>query len=129
MSAFEQDGEGVTATLVSPGGTPERVRALYLVGADGGHSLVRKRLGVWCARMATSDSSRRASARSAWRTTSPSCSLPCFAGVSGPPGVRCGCSEGRCPTVTRDSALFPGGAWTILSCHPQESTRCPRETS
>ncbi|ATB43315.1 putative monooxygenase [Cystobacter fuscus] len=46
LSAFEQDGEGVTATLVSPGSEPERVRVLYLVGADGGHSLVRKRLGV-----------------------------------------------------------------------------------
>lgn len=42
---FEQDPEGVTATL-SRGGATERVRARYLVGADGGRSFVRKRLGV-----------------------------------------------------------------------------------
>ncbi|MBF6334139.1 FAD-dependent monooxygenase [Nocardia transvalensis] len=40
-----QDDRGVTATL-SHGGTIERVRARYLVGADGGRSTVRKTLGV-----------------------------------------------------------------------------------
>jgi len=39
---FAQDDDGVTATLA--GG--ERIRAAYLVGADGGRSVVRKRLGV-----------------------------------------------------------------------------------
>ncbi|WP_433516265.1 FAD-dependent monooxygenase [Nonomuraea sp. CA-143628] len=39
---LEQDNDGVTATL--RGG--ERVRARYLVGADGGHSTVRKLLGA-----------------------------------------------------------------------------------
>ncbi|MFY0565596.1 FAD-dependent oxidoreductase [Archangium lansingense] len=43
---FEQDADGVNATLVHAGGAPERVRARYLVGADGGRSHVRKQLGV-----------------------------------------------------------------------------------
>jgi len=46
LTGFEQDGDGVSATLVTAGGAPERLRALYLVGADGGHSSVRKRLGI-----------------------------------------------------------------------------------
>ncbi|GII58264.1 3-(3-hydroxyphenyl)propionate hydroxylase [Planotetraspora thailandica] len=45
LTDFTQDADGVTATLVS-GGTPETVRARYLVGADGGRSTVRKRLGI-----------------------------------------------------------------------------------
>ncbi|MBF6135459.1 FAD-dependent monooxygenase [Nocardia otitidiscaviarum] len=40
-----QDGDGVTATLSTPAGT-ETVRVDYLVGADGGRSTVRKRLGI-----------------------------------------------------------------------------------
>jgi 2-polyprenyl-6-methoxyphenol hydroxylase-like FAD-dependent oxidoreductase len=39
---FAQDDDGVTAELA--GGA--RIRAAYLVGADGGRSLVRKRLGI-----------------------------------------------------------------------------------
>jgi 2-polyprenyl-6-methoxyphenol hydroxylase-like FAD-dependent oxidoreductase len=42
---FTQDGGGVTATLAVGGGT-ETVRVAYLVGADGGSSTVRKRLGI-----------------------------------------------------------------------------------
>jgi 2-polyprenyl-6-methoxyphenol hydroxylase-like FAD-dependent oxidoreductase len=45
LTDLTQDADGVTATLVS-GGTPETVRAGYLVGADGGRSTVRKRLGI-----------------------------------------------------------------------------------
>ncbi|MFD7660801.1 FAD-dependent monooxygenase, partial [Actinosynnema sp. NPDC059797] len=41
LTGFEQDGSGVTAHL---GG--RRVRAEYLVGADGGRSAVRRALGV-----------------------------------------------------------------------------------
>jgi 2-polyprenyl-6-methoxyphenol hydroxylase-like FAD-dependent oxidoreductase len=41
LAGFEQDGDGVTATL-----STGRVRAAYLVGADGGRSTVRSRLGV-----------------------------------------------------------------------------------
>ncbi len=42
---FTQDGTGVTVTLQRDG-TPETVRASYLVGADGGASTVRKHLGI-----------------------------------------------------------------------------------
>ncbi|WP_219471321.1 FAD-dependent monooxygenase [Nonomuraea rhizosphaerae] len=42
LTGFEQDDEGVSATL----GTGETVRCSYLVGADGGKSTVRKQLGV-----------------------------------------------------------------------------------
>ena len=45
LSSFEQDPGGVTARLAC-GGAVEQVRARYLVGADGGHSVVRKALGV-----------------------------------------------------------------------------------
>ncbi|HVV18835.1 MAG TPA: FAD-dependent monooxygenase [Pseudonocardiaceae bacterium] len=40
-----QDADGVVATLAGPRGT-EQVRVRYLVGADGGASVVRKRLGI-----------------------------------------------------------------------------------
>lgn len=40
-----QDGEGVTVTLTSDR-VSTKVRARYLIGADGGKSAVRKRLGV-----------------------------------------------------------------------------------
>ena len=43
LVGFEQDGEGVSATLEGPDGE-ETVRAAYLVGADGAHSVVRKTL-------------------------------------------------------------------------------------
>ncbi|WP_174412526.1 FAD-dependent monooxygenase [Nocardia tenerifensis] len=42
---FEQDDTGVTVTLRRDGAL-ERLRAQYLVGADGGGSFVRKALGV-----------------------------------------------------------------------------------
>ncbi len=45
LIGFEQNGDGVNATLVHSGAT-EQVCARYMVGADGGHSLVRKELGV-----------------------------------------------------------------------------------
>jgi len=43
---FEQDGDGVTATLVRPDGSRETARSQYLIGNDGAHSTVRKRLGL-----------------------------------------------------------------------------------
>lgn len=46
LTGFEQDEDGVTATLTGPDGTPETVRARYLIGADGGRSSVRRALGV-----------------------------------------------------------------------------------
>ncbi|MEN2792339.1 FAD-dependent oxidoreductase [Sphingomonas oligophenolica] len=43
MTGFEQDEHGVVATLQTAHG-PERVRARYLVGCDGGRSFVRSTL-------------------------------------------------------------------------------------
>jgi 2-polyprenyl-6-methoxyphenol hydroxylase-like FAD-dependent oxidoreductase len=45
LVSFTQDDDGVTALLVGPAGD-ETVRARYLVGADGAHSIVRKTLGL-----------------------------------------------------------------------------------
>ncbi|KAI5927848.1 FAD binding domain-containing protein [Camillea tinctor] len=36
-----QDADGVTVTLSTPGGKEEKIRAKYVVGTDGAHSLVR----------------------------------------------------------------------------------------
>jgi 2-polyprenyl-6-methoxyphenol hydroxylase-like FAD-dependent oxidoreductase len=47
MTALEQDAAGVTATIVErKSGETQRVRAKYLVGCDGGKSLVRSSLGI-----------------------------------------------------------------------------------
>jgi len=44
---FTQDDEGVTATIrPRDGGTEQRIRARYLIGADGAHSPVRRGLGI-----------------------------------------------------------------------------------
>ena len=45
LVGFEQNEDGVIAALINQG-TPEQVRADFLVGADGGHSFVRHTLGV-----------------------------------------------------------------------------------
>jgi 2-polyprenyl-6-methoxyphenol hydroxylase-like FAD-dependent oxidoreductase len=45
LTSFDQDADAVTATISTVAGI-ERVRADYLVGCDGGHSVVRKVLGV-----------------------------------------------------------------------------------
>ena len=45
LVSFEQDAQGVTATVKSHGKT-ETIRADYLVGCDGGGSTVRKQLGI-----------------------------------------------------------------------------------
>jgi 2-polyprenyl-6-methoxyphenol hydroxylase-like FAD-dependent oxidoreductase len=45
LRRFEQDGGGVTATLLA-GGQSSNVTAKYLVGADGGRSVVRTALGI-----------------------------------------------------------------------------------
>ena len=42
---FRQDEESVTATVTGPDG-PYQIRARYLAGADGGHSVTRKRSGI-----------------------------------------------------------------------------------
>jgi putative polyketide hydroxylase len=41
-----QDADGVTATLREPGGELTRIRADYLIAADGPRSPVRERLGI-----------------------------------------------------------------------------------
>jgi len=47
MSSFEQDDAGVVAVLRSrDGGAPRKVRARYLIAADGAHSVVRERLSI-----------------------------------------------------------------------------------
>jgi 3-(3-hydroxy-phenyl)propionate hydroxylase len=45
MTAFTDDGDGVTATLATPDGE-RTVRARYLVGADGARSPVREACGI-----------------------------------------------------------------------------------
>ncbi len=43
---LDQDLDGVTATVRSPGGEQESIRARWAVGCDGGGSLVRQLLGI-----------------------------------------------------------------------------------
>ncbi|AKS33317.1 FAD-dependent monooxygenase [Mycolicibacterium goodii] len=46
LTGFDQDADGVTAKLAAHDGSEETVRAGYLVGADGAHSVTRKTLGL-----------------------------------------------------------------------------------
>ncbi|MER5886577.1 FAD-dependent oxidoreductase [Streptomyces sp. NPDC001941] len=46
LTGFTQDLHGVRAELAHPDGTVEQVDADWLVGCDGGHSTVRKQLGL-----------------------------------------------------------------------------------
>ncbi|RST18385.1 oxygenase [Streptomyces sp. WAC05374] len=46
LAGFEQDADGVRARLTGEDGTEEHVDADWLVGCDGGHSTVRKLLGL-----------------------------------------------------------------------------------
>ena len=48
LTAFEQDADGVTAVVAPTGAQPYRIRARYLVAADGGRSGIRERLGIGC---------------------------------------------------------------------------------
>ncbi len=45
LQSFEQSGESVTATLLQAG-RPQTLTARWLVGCDGGHSVVRKQAGI-----------------------------------------------------------------------------------
>ncbi|HVW09432.1 MAG TPA: FAD-dependent monooxygenase [Bryobacteraceae bacterium] len=45
LTGIEQDERGVLASITK-GGVTEQVRCDYLVGADGGHSFVRKAMGI-----------------------------------------------------------------------------------
>jgi 2-polyprenyl-6-methoxyphenol hydroxylase-like FAD-dependent oxidoreductase len=44
--SLEQDAQGVTAQVKTLDGETEEIRAQYVVGCDGGASLVRKQLGI-----------------------------------------------------------------------------------
>ncbi|MEV6672208.1 FAD-dependent monooxygenase [Streptomyces sp. NPDC051162] len=46
LTGFDQDEDGVTATLRHADGSTESVRARYLVGTDGSRSTVRRALGT-----------------------------------------------------------------------------------
>src|SRR5215467_5219817 len=46
VTAITQDGEGVTANTVDDSGFSRQIRGRYLIGADGGNSIVREALGV-----------------------------------------------------------------------------------
>ncbi|MGC4982332.1 FAD-dependent monooxygenase [Streptomyces sp. DT193] len=46
LVAFSQDADGVSVALRSASGAEEEVRARYLVGCDGAHSIVRRKLGL-----------------------------------------------------------------------------------
>ncbi|MGW4894826.1 FAD-dependent monooxygenase [Kitasatospora sp. NPDC004240] len=46
LLSFTQDEDAVTARLATADGGGEEVRARYLIGCDGAHSLVRKGLGL-----------------------------------------------------------------------------------
>ncbi|MFC5637815.1 FAD-dependent monooxygenase [Streptomyces bullii] len=46
LLSFTQDQDGVTARLRTASGVDEELRARYLVGCDGAHSIVRKGLGI-----------------------------------------------------------------------------------
>lgn len=46
VRSFAQDDAGVTLHLTAPDGPAEEVRAAFLIGADGAHSMVRKGLGL-----------------------------------------------------------------------------------
>ncbi|RSS83101.1 FAD-dependent monooxygenase [Streptomyces sp. WAC06614] len=46
LVGFDQDTDGVTSRLTTPGGGEEEVRSAYLVGCDGAHSAVRKGAGL-----------------------------------------------------------------------------------
>jgi 2-polyprenyl-6-methoxyphenol hydroxylase-like FAD-dependent oxidoreductase len=46
LMEFEEDGPGVAATVRSSDGRSRKITAAYLVGCDGGSSLVRKQLGI-----------------------------------------------------------------------------------
>jgi 2-polyprenyl-6-methoxyphenol hydroxylase-like FAD-dependent oxidoreductase len=43
---FSQDGDGVNCQLQTPTGSTETLKAHWLVGCDGAHSIVRHRLGL-----------------------------------------------------------------------------------
>jgi 3-(3-hydroxy-phenyl)propionate hydroxylase len=46
FTAFAQDADGVTATIINPAGETEKIGGRYLVSGEGARSIVRKDLGI-----------------------------------------------------------------------------------
>ena len=46
FTGFEQDGDGVTATVTNPAEETEKIRGRYIVSAEGARSIIRKELGI-----------------------------------------------------------------------------------
>jgi 3-(3-hydroxy-phenyl)propionate hydroxylase len=46
FTAFEQDADGVTATVVNSAGETETLRGRYIVSGEGARSIIRKELGI-----------------------------------------------------------------------------------
>ena len=46
FTAFEQDANGVTATIVNSAGDREQIRGRYIVSGEGARSIIRKELGI-----------------------------------------------------------------------------------
>ncbi len=80
LTGFEQDADGVTATISGDGGVHE-VRAQYLVGCDGAHSLSARRWG-------SGSWATPSRARTCWPTSRSTGRFPWIRGPDQPP--RCG---------------------------------------
>jgi 3-(3-hydroxy-phenyl)propionate hydroxylase len=46
FTGFSQDADGVTATVVNPGGETETLRGRYIVSGEGARSIIRKELDI-----------------------------------------------------------------------------------
>jgi 3-(3-hydroxy-phenyl)propionate hydroxylase len=46
FTAFEQDADGVTASVTNPVGETEKIRGRYIISGEGARSIVRKDLGI-----------------------------------------------------------------------------------
>jgi 2-polyprenyl-6-methoxyphenol hydroxylase-like FAD-dependent oxidoreductase len=106
LVSFSQDADGVRAVLRS-GGREQVVLAGYLVGADGGHSTVRRALGIGFAgetrpeeRMIVADVVADGASRESWQV---------WTSGAGPEGFQLG----LCPLAGTDTfqltAPLPGG--------------------
>src|SRR5882762_9032937 len=46
FTGYEQDADGVTATVINPAGERETIRGAYIVSGEGARSIIRKELGI-----------------------------------------------------------------------------------
>ena len=63
---IEQDADGITVTVAGEGGAPETVRARYVAGADGMHSVVREQAGIGFTGSSYAESFALADVRMTW---------------------------------------------------------------